>query len=108
MSEETPVQPKKGKVDKELVYKLACIQCTPEEIAEVVGMKTSALKRKFKYILAKGKEAGKKSLRRAMWEKAINGDTRVQIFLSKQYLGMKELPEDTANKAPLPWSDEKI
>jgi len=28
--------------------------------------------------------------------------------LSKQYLGMKELPEDTANKAPLPWSDEKI
>ena len=25
MSEETPIQPKKGKVDKELVYKLACI-----------------------------------------------------------------------------------
>ena len=102
MSEDTPIQPRKGKVDKELVYKLACIQCTPE------GMKTSALKRKFKYILAKGKEAGKKSLRRAMWEKAINGDTRVQIFLSKQYLGMKEVPEDTVNKAPLPWSDDKI
>lgn len=108
MSEETPIKPKKNKVDKELVYKLACIQCTPDEIAEVVGMKVSALKRKFKYILDKGKEEGKKSLRRAMWEKAISGDTRIQIFLSKQYLGMKEVPEDTANKAPLPWSDDKI
>jgi hypothetical protein len=56
-------------------------------------------------LLEQGKQAGRKSLRRAMWEKAMNGDTRVQIFLSKQYLGMKDAPEDNSNKMPLPWED---
>ena len=44
-------------------------------------------------------------MRRAMWEKAINGDSRVQIYLSKQYLGMRDTPEDGDSKAPLPWED---
>ena len=35
----------------------------------------------------------------------MNGDTRIQIFLSKQYLGMKDAPEDTQNTTPLPWED---
>lgn len=106
MNEEQNTDKKKYKtVDRDLVYKLACIQCTPEEIAEVVGCSPTALKKRFKALLEKGKETGKQSLRRAMWEKAINGDTRVQIFLSKQYLGMKDAPEDTNNNAPLPWED---
>ena len=106
MSEEQNTQKKKYRtVDRDLVYKLACIQCTPEEIAEVVGCSPSALKKRFKALLEKGKETGKQSLRRAMWEKAINGDTRVQIFLSKQYLGMKDSPEDASNTTPLPWED---
>lgn len=107
MSEEnTQTTTKKYKtVDRDLVYKLACIQCTPEEIAEVVGIAVGQLKKRFGSLLEKGKQAGKKSLRRAMWEKAINGDTRVQIFLSKQYLGMKDAPEDNSNKTPLPWED---
>ena len=106
MSEQNNNQQKKYRtVDRDLVYKLACIQCTPEEIAEVVGCSADSLKKRFKSILEKGKETGKQSLRRAMWEKAINGDTRVQIFLSKQYLGMKDAPEDTNNNTPLPWED---
>jgi len=106
MSEEQNTQKKKYRtIDRNLVYKLACIQCTPEEIAEVVGCSPAALKKRFKALLEKGKETGKQSLRRAMWEKAINGDTRVQIFLSKQYLGMKDSPEDTSNTTPLPWED---
>ena len=92
-------------IDRDLVYKLACIQCTPEEIAEVVGLGVASLKKRFGSLIEKGKQQGKKSLRRAMWEKAINGDTRVQIFLSKQYLGMKDAPEDTQNTTPLPWED---
>ena len=106
MSEEHNTDKKKYRtVDRDLVYKLACIQCTPEEIAEVVGCSPAALKKRFKALLEKGKETGKQSLRRAMWEKAINGDTRVQIFLSKQYLGMKDSPEDSQNTQPLPWED---
>ena len=107
MTENKNQQPgKKYKtVDRDLIYKLACIQCTPEEIAEVVGISVTALKKRFTPLLEKGKETGKQSLRRSMWEKAMNGDTRVQIFLSKQYLGMKDAPEDTQNSQPLPWED---
>jgi len=106
MSEEQNTEKKRYKtVDRDLVYKLACIQCTPEEIAEVVGISAGSLKKRFQALLDKGKETGKQSLRRAMWEKAVNGDTRVQIFLSKQYLGMKDSPEDTQNSTPLPWED---
>jgi len=93
---------------KQMVYKLACIQCSDAEIAEVLGMKVHVLKRMFKKLLEQGRENGKKSLRRAMWDKAINGDTKVQIFLSKQYLGMKDVPEANNDKGPLPWTDEKI
>jgi hypothetical protein len=100
----TPVKKYKT-IDRDLVYKLACIQCTPEEIAEVVGITTATLKRRFGDLLEKGKQAGKKSLRRAQWDKALNGDTRMQIFLGKQYLGQKDTPEDGENKAPLPWED---
>ena len=105
MSEQQQPKKRYKTVDRDLVYKLACIQCTPEEIAEVVGCSTTALKKRFGALLEKGKETGKQSLRRAMWEKAIGGDTRIQIFLSKQYLGMKDAPEDTQNTQPLPWED---
>jgi hypothetical protein len=97
----------KKPINKDDVYKLACIQCTHAEIAEFVGCSTVHLVKKFKSIIEKGREAGKKSLRRAMWDKALQGDTRAQIFLSKNVLGFKDNPEDTTNKNPLPWSDNK-
>ena len=78
------------KIDKDLVYKLACIQCTIEEIAEVVGTTTKNIRKKCGPLLQKGKEVGRRSLRRAQWDKAINGDTRMQIHLGKQYLGQKD------------------
>lgn len=106
MSEQKQNRPSKYKtIDRDLVYKLACIQCTDQEIAEVVGTTASNLRKRFGKLLDKGKQDGKKSLRRAMWEKAMNGDTRVQIFLSKQYLGMKDTPEDGESTTPLPWED---
>ena len=61
----------------------------------------------FGKIIEKGKDAGKKSIRRAQWDKAINGDTRMQIFLGKQYLGQKDKPEDRSHQTPLPWNDEE-
>lgn len=106
MSEEQNKPIKRYKtIDRDLVYKLACIQCSDQEIAEVVGTTATTLRKRFGSLLDKGKNEGKKSLRRAMWEKAINGDTRVAIFLSKQYLGFRDTPEDGENKAPLPWED---
>lgn len=92
-------------VDRDLVYKLACIQCTDQEIAEVVGLKAETLRKRFGAVIDAGKQKGRQSLRRAMWDKAINGDTRVAIFLSKQHLGMKDNPEDGEATTPLPWED---
>ena len=94
------------KIDKDLVYKLACIQCTIEEIAEVVGTTVHNIRKKCSPLLIKGKEVGRRSLRRAQWDKAIDGDTRMQIHLGKQYLGQKDNPENLETKQPLPWKDD--
>jgi cytochrome c-type biogenesis protein CcmH/NrfF len=92
-------------IDRDLVFRLACIQCSDQEIAEVVGTTVTTLRKRFGKILEQGKQEGRQSLRRAMYEKAMNGDSRLQIFLSKQYLGMRDTPEDGDAKAPLPWED---
>lgn len=107
MSEENkkPTTKKYKTVDRDLVYKLAAIQCTMEEIAEVVGLQPPALKRRFGDLIEKGKQAGRKSLRRAQWDKAINGDTRLLIWLGKQHLSQQENPDDKNSTDPLPWED---
>ena len=33
-------------------------------------------------------------LRKAQWEKAMAGDTKMLIFLGKQYLGQKDTPHE--------------
>lgn len=95
------------KVDKDLIFRLACIMCTNDEIAQAVGISLKALTKKYKSIIDKGKEAGKKSLRRAQFEKALNGDTKMQVWLGKQYLGQSESPEDKEGTQPLPWADDE-
>lgn len=106
MSEEQKKTSKKYRtIDRDLVFRLACIQCSDQEIAEVVGTSVDTLRKRFGKILEQGKQEGRQSLRRAMYEKAMNGDSRLQIFLSKQYLGMRDTPEDGDAKAPLPWED---
>lgn len=100
----TPKSNKKM-VDRDLIFKLASLQCTNAEIAEVVGISEGALSRRFSKLIQKGKQQGKQSLRRAQWQKAHDGDARMQIFLGKQYLGQRDNPEDGEDKAPLPWED---
>ena len=36
----------------------------------------------------------KLALRKAQWEKAMEGDTRMLIFLGKQYLGQQDSPNE--------------
>lgn len=98
-------KPVKKTVDRDLIYKLASIQCSIQEIAEVVGISEGALKRRFGSLIEKGKHSGRQSLRRSQWQKAHDGDTRMMIFLGKQYLNQKDNPEDGEDKAPLPWED---
>ena len=50
----------------------------------------------------------KLQLRLAQWEKAMEGDTRMLIFLGKQYLGQKDSPDMELNDLPTGFNVELI
>jgi hypothetical protein len=86
----------KSIIDYELVEKLAHIQCTQEEIANIIGVSTKTLQRddEFCRIYKKGMDFGKSSLRRFQWKAAEKGNTSMLIWLGKQYLQQKEPKQD--------------
>jgi len=78
-------------LDLVLIEKLAAIYCTNTEIAAMLGCDSSLLsKPKYSEIITKGKERGKISLRRKMYETAMGGNVTMMIWLSKQILGYSE------------------
>lgn len=95
----------KIKLDYELIEKLSHIQCTQEEIADVLDVSTKTLQRdrEFSRIYKKGMQSGKVSIRRLQWKSAEKGNVPMLIFLGKQYLGQGEgmgeeqLPIPTVN-----------
>lgn len=93
-------RPKK-EIDYELVRKLANMQCSQAEIASVVGVSVRTLQRDelFHEIYDEGVMNGRVSLRRAQFNKAIDGNVPMLIWLGKQVLGQKEKieNEDTIN-----------
>jgi hypothetical protein len=97
--------PKHYKLDRDLIFKLSTLHCTYKEIASVVGTSVSTLEKRYSGIIEKGRSEGKKSLRRAQMEKALNGDTRMLIWMGKQYLDQKDTPTDQENTQPLPWQE---
>lgn len=87
-------RPKKD-IDGTQVYELALIHCTAEEIAAVLHCHKDTIYARFSDDLQRGHLEGQKSLKRKMHEVAMNGDTKMLIWLSKQRLGYKDqLPED--------------
>lgn len=86
-------------VDPKLVRSLALIQCTYQEMAATIGCSKTTLEKHFKELINKCKEEGKQSLRRKMFDNAINNNnTQMQIFLSKNELGYtdkQEVKQDT-------------
>ena len=109
----------KIELDRELIKKLAFIQCTIKEIALICGVSEDTLQRRkwFSTLYKKTAEDGRSSLRRLQW-KVANGDylakrvTRTNkagdditeetfaspnptmlIWLGKQYLGQADKTE---------------
>lgn len=94
-------------VDPSEVEKLAAIGCKDREIARWFGIKEDTLRRNFADNLTKGREGMRISLRRAMLTNAIqNNNAVLQIFLSKNFLGMMDQPLTTDDAKVLPWSDD--
>ena len=93
----------KTEVDVEILKNLASIGCPTYEIASVMNVSARTLKRNFAEIIDQYKERGKASLRKKMFDKAVKKDnTMMQIFLSKNYLGMSDKVQQTNVTEPLP------
>jgi hypothetical protein len=98
--------PKTYKLDRDMIFKLATLMCTYDEIAFVVGTSAQTLQKRYSAIVEKGRAEGRKSLRRAQYEKAVHDkDVRMLIWLGKQYLGQTDTVVDKENSDPLPWAE---
>lgn len=97
----------KREIDWEQVKKLCYIQCTQGEIADILRCHVQTLDAacqrdhsiEFSEYYKIHTSEGKASLRRTMYKTAMRGNPAMQIWLSKNYLGMKEnwnLPENIA------------
>jgi hypothetical protein len=94
-------RPKKV-LDKDVIAKLSQIGCTQEEIGSVVGISARTLQRRYADLVAENKNIGKASLRKKLWEKALKGNEKLLIWLSKQELGMQDRIHTTQTVEPLP------
>lgn len=95
-------RPKK-EIDEKILGNLASIGCTIEECASVLGVSARTLSRNYAEIIESNKHKGKASLRKKMFDKAIKKDnTPMQIWLSKNYLGMKDRTVNENINEPLP------
>jgi len=81
------------KVDKDLVEKLAQIHCTNEEIALICGVSADTIERRCAGIIKRGRANGRASLRRMQYKKALEGNPAMLIWLGKQILGQRDMPE---------------
>ncbi len=97
---------RKRVVNPEQIYELAAIGCTNAEIARWFDISEDTLYYNFATILAKGREDVKMSLRRAMLKNALSGNAVMQIWLSKNMLGMSDNPNQSEDNKPLPWTED--
>ena len=85
------------KISRDNVFKLAVMGCTNKEIAFFFNVSDTTIGRRFGKVLKKAREECKTSLRQWMWNKAKEGNTTMQIFLSKQWLGYADKTDHTSN-----------
>lgn len=81
-------------VDENLLRKLAAIHCNQDEMSSVLGVSVDTLQRRFAAQIKAARDEGKMSLRRKMWELALNGNVTLLIWLSKNELGMSDKVEE--------------
>jgi hypothetical protein len=81
--------------------KLCSLQCTLAEIADFFDVSEDTVERRcqewfmstFADAFKKYSAGGRQSLRRAQFKFAYKGNTALLIFLGKQYLGQRDVPE---------------
>ena len=101
-------RPKKHNIDPEQVEKLAALGCNNSEIASFFNCSESLIRKSYSEFIAKGKDKGKIRLRQLLWKSAERGNVAMQIWLSKQYLGMTDKQEITTTELPEGFNVELI
>lgn len=93
-------------IDREVVIKLARLHCNVSEIARWFGVDQNTINLRFKDDIELARGETKAKLRRKMLEEAMNGNTTMLIWLSKNMLGFSDNgPVESDDKKPLPWTD---
>lgn len=88
------------------VYKLACLYCSYQEIADWFAIPRETLKYNFRDLIQKGYNSTKQGLRRAQIEVAMKGNVSMLIWLGKNMLGQSDNPIEAGETQPLPWTDD--
>ena len=78
------------KIDPEILCKLAERQWTVPEIAAFFGVSRDTIERRFAEKVTQSRHNGAAKLRDLQWKKAIQGDSRMIIHMSKHYLGQRD------------------
>ena len=101
-------RPKKYDIDPEQVEKLASFGCSNTEIASFFGCSKDLISKSYSTNVSKGQDKGKIRLRQLLWKSAERGNVTMQIWLSKQYLGMADKQEITTTELPEGFSVELL
>lgn len=95
--------------DRNKIRKLAEIQCTQGEIAHVMGVSLSSIKKYVIDVVNEGNHLGKVRLRRAQYQKAVEeGNPTMLIWLGKNMLGQSDMPMSSEDNLILPWEGHII
>ncbi len=81
-------------ISEQAVHELALVQCTAREIATHLKCSDEYINDHFSAIIKRGYDEGCSSLRRRMYKAAMEGNTGIMIWLSKQWLGMKDKQDE--------------
>jgi len=101
-------RPKKYNIDPEQVEKLASFGCSNTEIASFFGCSKDLISKSYSTDVSKGQDKGKIRLRQMLWKSAEKGNVAMQIWLSKQYLGMSDKQEIKTSELPEGFIIEEI
>ena len=80
--------PKEVEIDLELLERLSLIQCSVQEMALILGVSVDTLSRRYADFIQKHRAGGKRSLKRKLFEMAMQGNIPALIFSLKNWCGM--------------------
>lgn len=80
--------PKEIEVDVELLQRMALIQCSVQEMSLITGVSIDTLSNKYSEIIQRSRADGKRSLKRKLFEMAMQGNIPALIFSLKNWCGM--------------------